>query len=328
MFFKSWPRAVVLGCLAGLLLALGAEASRVLLGFNCHTVVNGLVYRSSQLSAAELENLLDRHGIRTIINLRGNCDLMPWYPEECRTAHRQNVSLQDIGLSAGRLPSVTEVRQLVKVLDQSAYPILLHCRQGADRTGLVSAMILLLYTDTDYDQARRQLGLRYGHVSLGRTTYMGRFYKLYEDWLAGQDVTHSPARFRQWLLHEYTAGACLARLEVLDAPTNIPHGKAWSFHVRAHNISSSPWHLSANGTAGHHLGYSIANAKGKRVLLGQTGLFEAEVPPGKTIELTVALPALKKPGKYFVQLDMTDDQQQCWFYQDGSEPVYLEVLAE
>ena len=54
------------------------------------------------------------------------------------------------------------------MLDQTAYPVLVHCKQGADRTSLVSALALLLYTDGTLADARRHLGLRYAHVSAGK----------------------------------------------------------------------------------------------------------------------------------------------------------------
>src|SRR5262249_47597528 len=148
--FRRHPlvRWVVLGCVAAALAPVGAEAYRVMLGSNFHAVVPGRIYRVSQPSAAMLEELIARHGIRTVINLRGNCDPFPWYLEESRVTHRRNVSQEDICLSAGRLPSTHELRRLVEVLEQTEYPIVLHCRRGADRTGLAAAIALLLTTDT------------------------------------------------------------------------------------------------------------------------------------------------------------------------------------
>ncbi len=126
----------VLGCVVGLLAALGAEAANVFLGSNLHTVIPGKVYRCAQCSGKELEGIVHRLGIETVVNLRGSAVSLPWYTEESRATHRLNVCQEDIALSAARLPSVHEIRRLIEVLDAAQYPILLHCRHGADRTGL------------------------------------------------------------------------------------------------------------------------------------------------------------------------------------------------
>src|SRR5207237_7687008 len=126
------------------------------------------VYRSAQLSGRDLEKVVRAKGIQTVLNLRGCCDPAPWYVEECRTTHRLQVDQVDICLSAGRLPSAPEMRRLLEVLDRCSYPILLHCRRGADRTGLVSALIVLLQTGQALPEALQQLGLRYGHLAVER----------------------------------------------------------------------------------------------------------------------------------------------------------------
>src|SRR5262249_59607787 len=122
------------GCVAGLLLALAAEAGRFLLTQNFHAVIPGRVYRSAQPSGTRLECLVRRHGIRTVINLRGCCAPLPWYLDEARTSHRLHVAQEDVCLSAGRLPSVAEMRRLVEVLDRNEHPYLIHFHLGADPT--------------------------------------------------------------------------------------------------------------------------------------------------------------------------------------------------
>src|SRR6516165_5506360 len=105
----SLGRVLVRGCLMGLVLALGLHTGYVLLGSNFHTVLPGQVYRSAQLSAQALERLIRDKHVRTVVNLRGCCDPEWWYLEESRVTHRHNVSQEDLGFSAGRLPSVVTI---------------------------------------------------------------------------------------------------------------------------------------------------------------------------------------------------------------------------
>ena len=43
-----------------------------------------------------------------------------------------------------------------------------------------------------------------------------------------------------------------------------------------------------------------------------------KVAPNESVELTLVLPALHEPGRYHLQIDLVDEQQ-CAFYQAGSE---------
>src|SRR5437868_15065750 len=78
------PRAALAGGLLGLALAAAAEAVAIFALGNVHTVIPGLVYRSSQPSPELLADLVKRYGIRTVVNLRGYCDGFDWYSAECR----------------------------------------------------------------------------------------------------------------------------------------------------------------------------------------------------------------------------------------------------
>src|SRR5262249_24781642 len=210
---RSWRRAVVAGAVVGAILAVATEVGRIQFGGNLYAVLPGRVYRCAQLSPAFLERTIRSLGIRTVVNLRGCCDNQEWYLEECRVTHGQDVAQEDVCLSAGRLPAVPEVHRLVEVLDRAERPLLIHCQRGADRTGLASAVVKLLYTDSSLALARWQLGLRYGHLALGRPANLDWFFDLYAGWLAGQRLAHSPAVFRRWLADGYCPGPCRARLE-------------------------------------------------------------------------------------------------------------------
>src|SRR6185295_4007429 len=125
-------------------------------------------------------------------------------------------------MSAGRLPSVTEVRHLIEILDGTEYPIVLHCRRGADRTGLASAIVLLLTTDTPLDEACGQLTWRYGHIALGRPAQLNMFLKFYRDWLSAKGQRHTNETFRNWALQEYRAGSCSCELSLMQpAPEEV-----------------------------------------------------------------------------------------------------------
>jgi undecaprenyl-diphosphatase len=317
-------RPVLAGLAWGVLLAVALETGRVFVGGNIHAVIPGRAYRCSQPSPEGLERLIRAYHIRTLINLRGCANPFPWYLDECRVTQRLDIAQEDVCFSAGRLPSVAELRHLLEVLDHCDYPILFHCQRGADRTGLTAAIVLMLQSDLSFAEARRQLGLRYGHLALGRPANLDWFFDLYARWLGEHGLAHSRANFRRWAEHEYCPGPCRCRLESLNHPACLSCGRPAALRFRAHNTSGETWRLSAGNNAGIHLMYNLYDDACRLRDAGRAGLFRAEVPPGGSIDLTVALPALHRPGRYLLMVDMMDEQQ-CAFYQTGSEPLEEEL---
>src|SRR5262249_12290372 len=63
----SWRRLIKLGLLAICLIAL-AEVARIFVGSNFHTVLAGKLYRGAQPSASDLESMVQRYGIKTVVN--------------------------------------------------------------------------------------------------------------------------------------------------------------------------------------------------------------------------------------------------------------------
>jgi hypothetical protein len=313
--------------LTAAVLPLACEAYRVAFGANIHTVIPGQVYRCAQPSAPTLEQLIAEYHIRTVVNLRGPCDGMEWYADECRTTHHANVSQYDLNFSANRLPSVGELRQLVEILDRAERPLLLHCRRGADRTGMASMMVLLLQGDTELAEARRQLYWRYGHVAVGRGAALDQFVDFYADWLRTTQQQHRPAIFRDWVQNHYVPGSCWSVLTLAQPlPAEVRCGKPIALQLRVRHGGVLPWRLSPLVTAGVHLGCHIFDEQDRLLDMVKTGLREGEVLPGQTVDFTLQLPAFQQPGRYRLQLDMVDEQQ-CWFYQVGSEPLEQELIV-
>jgi protein tyrosine phosphatase (PTP) superfamily phosphohydrolase (DUF442 family) len=318
-------RPVIAGCLMGLLLSFFLEAGHVLVGGNFHAVVAGKVYRCSQPSPEHLEHLIKDYGIRTVINLRGNCNPNSWYLEECRVTHRLDVNQEDVCFSAGRLPPVPEMRRLVEILEHSELPVLFHCQRGADRTGLASVVAALLLADVSYPEARIQLGLRYGHLALGRPANLDWFLDLYTEWLQKQGLQHSREVFRRWAEREYCPGPCWATLEFLEPPPVIPCHEPVALRVRAHNTSVKPWRFRPGSDAGIHVRYTVHDDQFQLAApVGRSGLRVADVPPGGSIDLTLALPPLPEPGRYHLLVDLCDEQH-CCFFQTGSEPLQCDL---
>lgn len=332
---RALLRVLSAGGLTGLLVAVGVQIYRVALGGNVHEVIPGVVYRSSHPSPARLEALVAKYHIRTVVNLRGCCESGPIrrdtkssYLDESRATVRLDLSQEDLPFSAGRLPSVPVIRELVKVLDRSDKPLLLHCYQGIDRTGMASAMALLLYTGSSLDDALHQLSPRYGHLPFGRTGNIDRFFELYAEWLTQQNLTHSSANFRRWVEQDYCPGECLGSVEILEpkgAPLVMRRGAPLAVRVACTNRSVKPWRFRPGTNAGIHVFWQVLKPLTDQAIAGgRAGMFHAEVPPGGVIELTLGLPALDEPGRYQLRVDLKDEQNGL-FHQLGPQPLEVEL---
>jgi protein tyrosine phosphatase (PTP) superfamily phosphohydrolase (DUF442 family) len=344
----AWvARVLVLACLA----VVGFEVYRIYFAGNWRTLLPGRVYRSAQLSHDEFVKRIREHGIRTVINLRGCCADFDWYLGEARATSELDIAQEDVTFSANRLPPPDELRHLVEVIDRTEYPLIIHCRQGVDRTGLAAAVILLLTTDTSYADARQQLGLRYGHIAIGPTRAMTQFFDLYERWLAARAMNHSRDAFRQWAVHEYCPGRCQGSLEFLEpahdfvaagfsprdshsrglkpAATEVPFqleiaaGEPFALHVRAKNLSPEVWRLLPGTGTGVHVRFMVFDEALTVVQVERAGLFRADVLPGGSVDLTLAVAPLRK-GKYRLVADLLDGQQYA-FSQYGMEPLTLDI---
>jgi protein tyrosine phosphatase (PTP) superfamily phosphohydrolase (DUF442 family) len=302
----------------------------VFLGSNKHTVLPGKVYRSAQLSGPALEKTIRSHGIRTVLNLRGPCPDFDWYVAEATACAATDADLEDVTLSAKCLPSPGEVRRIVDIFDRAAYPIIVHCKEGKDRTGLVAAMVLLLHTDATLARARQELWPIWGHFRVARTVAMDEFFDQYERWLDGRP--HAPSLFRDWCLTHYLPS--VGKSEIVwqtKPPPSVPRGSAPSWNVRVFNRSFEAWHLQPGSTAAVHLRYAIYPAGSSQgVFEDQAGLMRKVVKPGLWFDATIALPPLRTPGRYLLKLEMFDfrgagiGERSVPFSKYGDDPVLVE----
>ena len=314
---------------AGAVAGLSLEAARVFAGSNEHTVIPGRVYRSAQLSQAKLERAIADKKIRTVINLRGCCPDMPWYRGDARATFATGVSQEDITLSAKRYPHPGEIGRLIEVFDHTDYPVLMHCAAGADRTGLASAIAVLLLTDKSLAAARRQLWPRYGHFAVGRVGKLDEFLDYYQTWLDAHGESHTSGRFRRWFADFYCPGPFRAELKLL-APTPLvaPADRGFTVEIRATNRSVEPWTFSPGGSGGIQLRYTLYTKAGASVYRGHAGHLARTVHPGESIDLTAGFPPIAA-APHVLHADLLDAQPidllDTDFSQYGSQPLIVEL---
>lgn len=168
--------------LAGALLIVIAFFLYRLADDNLHAVSED-VYRSRQLDAPQLKKVINENGIKTVIRLVGTEDSnRESFEEEQAAIAETDAELVVASLPSSRLPYRSEIQKVFEALDKAEAPILVHCKHGSDRTGLVSTIWLHDYLGEPLDKAREQLAFfPYGHVAWGEASAMGRFLDMYAE---------------------------------------------------------------------------------------------------------------------------------------------------
>ena len=146
-----------------LLAAIGAYCGIVRYLGNVHVVDAGKLYRSARLERDQLEQVVRRYVIKSILNVRGAASGESWYEGEISISENLHLRHFDYGLSASDLVTIEQINEIVEILRDAPKPMLVHCEGGADRAGLVSALFLAEVEKRPADEAISQLSLLYGH---------------------------------------------------------------------------------------------------------------------------------------------------------------------
>ena len=150
---------------------------------NFHTVTPGTLYRSGLLSPFLLRSYLRRYGIKSIVCLQGEHPGARWYQRELDIAETWGVKHYAVGLSARKYLSPADFDELVTLLALCPKPVLVHCKAGADRTGLLCAAWRLVFEGALPEEACRELAAQYGHLpKLNKTGAMGHSFWNYALW--------------------------------------------------------------------------------------------------------------------------------------------------
>ena len=168
----KWPLGIV-GLVA--LIALGLFIYMEEQG-NFRVITPGVAYRSGQMDRDEWEHYLKKYKIKSVINLRGPDPGQPWYEEETEVCRRLGVAHYDCRFYSDHAPPPEQVEKLIALFASAPRPVLMHCRVGADRSGLAAAIWKVVVDKQPKAEARKQLSILYGHMPLGATTALDDFF--------------------------------------------------------------------------------------------------------------------------------------------------------
>lgn len=162
---------------------------------NLHEITPG-VYRSNQPSPARLKKYAGM-GIKTIVNLRGPSDFGSYVLEE-RVCKELGINLINMRMYSRRLPKVPEVLAAKEMFESLDKPFLMHCKSGADRAGIASALYCLLIMNSSAEEALEQLSFKFLHIKEAKTGILDFFVQAYLEFNEKQ-----PTSFLDWVENHY-----------------------------------------------------------------------------------------------------------------------------
>ena len=174
---------------------------------NWGVVERGRLYRSNHPLPWQVRMAARRHGLRTVINLRG-------HRADCGSDALGRAAAASLGLvqidapfESRGAPHKDRILRLAEIFQTLQEPALLHCKSGADRTGLAAGLWLLLQGRPP-EAALAQMSWRFGHLRQSRTGILDAFFEAYA---AAERRTGKP--FLAWLREDYDEAALRAQFQ-------------------------------------------------------------------------------------------------------------------
>ena len=157
-----------------------------------HHHLGGGMYRAVQPNANRVALLADQ-GVKTILNLRGESP-KGFYLLEKEACAKHGINLIDFRMYSRDVHTVARIKGARDLMKRIEYPALMHCKSGADRTGIMGVLYRYFIMGESIEAARGQLSLKYGHVKSGKTGLLDFFF---DEYLATN--AQNPIEFMDWV---------------------------------------------------------------------------------------------------------------------------------
>jgi len=295
-----------------------------------YTVVEGEVYRSAQPSPDDLGQWIPKYGLKTVINLRGKSD-KAYYERERDALDVAGVKLIDIRLTADHMPAVGPLKKLVEALETAPRPILMHCRDGIDRSGVGGVIAAMAVGGESYASALDQLSVRKFHWGASRSG-IREMLSEYEAHCDRQSLdTAGWEQFKHWALTQYHPYYYFIEI---SAPDRLEAKVGGTIAIPVTITNRSRRTIPA-GQADKRFrittfwGPRTSDQPDPSAWAGtNTYLPAGDIAPGQTIEVAHSIQAPASAGRYVFHLDVfADDGRKTLFGTQGSPVKVCEVVV-
>ena len=135
--------------------------------------LDDMMWRSNQPSPRQIADIAER-GIKNIVNLRGARSVGTWQLE-AQACAKHGIRLYDFTARSRAAPDKVMLHDARDLFASLEGPSLMHCKSGADRAGLMSALYMLIVKKVPAATALEQLSFKYLHVKQAKTGLLDAF---------------------------------------------------------------------------------------------------------------------------------------------------------
>ena len=174
------------------------------LRFANHHDIGGGMFRENQPSPKRISEWA-KMGIKTNVNLRGESS-KGFYLLEKEACEAHGITMVDFRVYSRDTHTAEKIRGAKKLFESIEYPAVIHCKSGADRTGIMGVLYRHFHMGDSIEVALEQLSFKYLHVKQGKTGMLDFFFKDYLTYAQHQEI-----EFIDWVETVYDPADVKAR---------------------------------------------------------------------------------------------------------------------
>ncbi|MDP2787441.1 MAG: protein tyrosine phosphatase [Pseudomonadota bacterium] len=135
--------------------------------FNFHRISEE-AFRSSQPTMWQMRRMVKKHGIKTILNLKGANPKSAYWAFEREQCEKLGIQLVDVKIASRSIPNGERIRRAKEVFESIEYPVWMHCKAGADRAGIYSTLYLYFRKNIPIEETDQLRLWPFGHIRHSR----------------------------------------------------------------------------------------------------------------------------------------------------------------
>lgn len=156
---------------------------------NFHIVDQNKLFRGAAPRDQGIKTLKEIYDVTTIIDLRDSKKYAAQIAAEKKAAKTLGIEHLNISMLAKVPPTPEQIQKFFKIIAKSPGKIYMHCREGKDRAGIMSALYRIEKQGWTNEKAYEEM-IKYGHDLLHKIRYdkQGKFLSQYQKGSYRKDI--------------------------------------------------------------------------------------------------------------------------------------------
>lgn len=151
-------------------------------------------YRSAQPTMEQLERYSKKYGIKTIVNLKGENPSGAYFQFEKEKCEDLGLNLVNVSVYSRAIPTKDRIASAKRVFESVEYPIWMHCKAGADRTGIYATLYQYFRKHIPVGETNQLKLFPFGHMKQSKAGKVDFYFNTFVEY----KKEHPDAEFYHW----------------------------------------------------------------------------------------------------------------------------------